>query len=541
QIIIGTYDGVYRYDPITRVLDHASHVANDPNSLGSDTVRQIAHLGSQWWYSTTGGISVADGEPLPPSFENLHHRAEDPGSLPQEYVGSITRDAKSRIWVSTFGGLAELEQHDAGTPYRFHTIGLAEGLSSDKVNATLFDDHDQIWASLSNGIARIDPDTLAVHNLGTRDGLHVSSYVSVAAARAPGGELLFGGLGGLTVIRPDWTPTAAPVARLAVTQAVVGGVAVPFGSLPHDAGALHLDQHNHTLRLDFALLDYQAPMETSYSYLMEGLDEEWNMIPKGSLPSAIYTNLPHGDYRLRLRAETHGMHPRRIENSVGINVKPLWHETLISRLAAILLLVGVVALLIHLRTIYLRRQAAQLQQQINEHTRDLLAANQRLDELASTDGLTGVYNRRRFLELVRAEHERSHERSLCIALFDLDRFKLINDTHGHLAGDAVIRAAIDVIKQHCRQADLIGRYGGEEFVLCLPDTRQAQAEEITQRICTALANEKVHYEDRVISVTVSVGVAALRANDSIEQWLSRADQALYEAKRSGRNRSVAAV
>ncbi|MEP7186185.1 MAG: diguanylate cyclase [Rhodanobacter sp.] len=540
QIIIGTYDGLYRYDPATRALDHASHVASDPQSLASDTVQQIAHIGDQWWYGTTAGISVANGEPLPPKFENLRHRADDPGSLPQEYVGSITRDARSRIWVSTFGGLAELEQHAAGTPYRFRTIGLAQGLSSDKVNATLFDDHDQIWASLSNGIARIDADSLAVHNIGTRDGLHVASYVSVAAARAPGGELLFGGLGGLTVIRPDWTPPAMPPLHLAVTQVVVGGMTLPFGRLPHDGEAISLDQRNHTLRMDFALLDFQAPMETSYSYRMEGLDEEWNLIPKGGLPSAIYTNLPYGDYRLRLRAETHGMHPHRVENSIGIDVKPLWHETLISRLAAILLLVGLIALLVHLRTIYLRRQAAQLQQQINEHTRDLLAANQRLDELASTDGLTGVYNRRRFLELVRAEHERSHERSLCIALFDLDRFKLINDTHGHLAGDAVIRAAIDVIKQHCRQADLIGRYGGEEFVLCLPDTSLQHARETSQRICTALAETTVQYDGQLIPVTVSVGVATLQRGESIEQWLSRADKALYEAKRLGRNRCVAA-
>ena len=389
-------------------------------------------------------------------------------------------------------------------------------------------------------LPRVDADSLAVANVGTRDGLHIASYVSVAAARAPGGELLFGGLGGLTVIRPEWKPPALPTARLAVTQAVVGGVTMPFGRLPHDGAVIHLDQRNHNLRLDFALLDYQAPMKTSYSYRMEGLDEDWNVIPKGSLPSAIYTNLPHGDYRLRLRAQTHGMHPQQVEDSIGIEVKPLWHETLISRLAAIILLVALFALLVHLRTLYLRRQADQLQQEINEHTRDLLAANKRLDELASTDGLTGVYNRRRFLELARAERESADGRSVCIALFDLDRFKLINDTHGHLAGDAVIRAAIDTIKQFCRESDLVGRYGGEEFVLCLPDTSLQHARDTAQRICKALADSTVKYEGQRIPVTVSIGVAALKRGESIEQWLSRADKALYEAKRLGRNRCVAA-
>jgi len=182
-----------------------------------------------------------------------------------------------------------------------------------------------------------------------------------------------------------------------------------------------------------------------------------------------------------------------------------------------------------------------LQHQIDERTRDLLAANQRLDDLAGTDGLTGVYNRRRFLELAGGEHELAQQgRSLCIALFDLDRFKRINDTHGHLAGDAVIRCAIEVIRQHCRQGDLAGRYGGEEFVLCLPDTSLQHALEITERIRDELAKAEVTHEGRSIAVTVSIGVAALRPGESIEQWLSRADKALYEAKHEGRNRCITA-
>ena len=540
HLVIGTYDGIYRYDMAGGGLEHVGHVEGDPRSLVSDTVQQVAHIGDQWWYGTPRGISVADGKALPSHFENLRHRAGDPQSLPQDYIGSIIRDAKSRIWVSTFGGLAELAHHEPGTPYRFRTIGLAEGLSSDKVNAVLADDEGLIWAGLSNGVAKIDPETRTVHNLATRDGLRISSYVSMAAARAPGGELLFGGLGGLTVFRPDWKPPVVAPARLAVTQAIVGGVALPFGKLPHDHDIVHLAQRNRSLRVDFALLDYQAPLETSYSYQIEGLDDDWNVIPKGSLPSAIYTNLPHGDYRLRLRAQTHGMHPQLVQDSIGIEVTPLWHETLLSRIAAVLLLILLVVLLVHLRTIYLRRQADQLQRQVNERTRELLAANQRLDELASTDGLTGVYNRRRFLELTRAARDGAAGGALCIALFDLDRFKLINDTHGHLAGDAVICAAIDVIKQHCRQADLVGRYGGEEFVLCLPDTSLARAEDVARRICLALAETTVRHDGRAIPVTVSVGVAALHEGESMEQWLSRADKALYEAKENGRNRCVAA-
>ncbi|EIM04107.1 diguanylate cyclase [Rhodanobacter denitrificans] len=540
HLLIGTYDGLYRYDTRSGTLEHASHVPSDPASLASDTVRYIAQVGDDWWYGTSRGLSIARGDSLPRRFINLRHRADDSASLPQDLIGSISRGPHGQVWVSTFDGLGIVDPPVDGESWRFRTVGPAQGLSSNKVTAVLADDHGRFWASLSNGVARIDGDTHEAISLGTRDGLHIASYVNVAAARAPGGELLFGGLGGLTVIRPHWQPSPVATTPLAITNAVVNGVAMPFGKLPASGAKVTLDRGNRNLRLDFALLDYQAPMETAYSYRMDGLDEDWTNIPKGSLPSAIYTSLPHGQYRLRLRAATRGLQPRTVETDLALTVKPRWYETTLSRVVAALLLAALIATLVHLRTLYLGRQAAQLQRQVDERTRDLLVANRRLDELASTDGLTGVYNRRRFLELARLERERAQAGPSCIALFDLDRFKLINDTHGHLAGDAVIRGAIEVIRQHCRQGDLVGRYGGEEFVLCLPDTPLSLAREIAERICAALAATTVNHDGRPIPVTASIGIAALRPGESIEQWLSRADKALYEAKRAGRNRCAVA-
>jgi diguanylate cyclase (GGDEF)-like protein len=192
-------------------------------------------------------------------------------------------------------------------------------------------------------------------------------------------------------------------------------------------------------------------------------------------------------------------------------------------------------LLVHLRTLYLRHQARRLQREIDEHTQALLAANRRLDELASTDGLTGVYNRRRFMELVRKLCEQSPEGIACMALFDLDRFKLINDTHGHQAGDTVICQAVEVITRHCRHTDLIGRYGGEEFVLCLPDTHLQQAHEIIERIRVELAGMTLIHDGSPVMVTASIGIAQRQPHEAFESWLSRTDKALYQAKRNGRN------
>ncbi|HWX66435.1 MAG TPA: diguanylate cyclase [Rhodanobacter sp.] len=539
QLLLGTYEGAYRYDTHTHKLDHLTHLANDPHSLASNTVRQITRVGSNWWYSTTAGISIAS-DTSGDSFDQLTHRSGDPTSLPQDFVSSVTLDPKGRLWVSTFGGLGKIDPYVPGGPYRFHNIGIQQGLASDKLNAVLADGSGNVWLSMSNGVAAVDGDTLAVRNLGTRDGLRISGYISIAAAHAPGGELLFGGLGGLTVIRPQEQPPKNRNAPLMITQAVLDGVSLPFGQLPHDGDTLTLNRHGRSLRAGFALLDYQAPMETSYSYRMEGFDDDWIELPKGSLPTAIYTNLPYGDYTLRLRAKTHGMYPRSIETSLHVSVSPFWYETILANILGILLLLVAIFGLVHLRTLYLRQQARNLQRQIDDRTRDLQAANQRLDQLAGTDELTGIYNRRRFLELVQDRRKLATHHAGCMALLDLDHFKLVNDTYGHLAGDAVIRAATAVIQQHCRSGDLVGRYGGEELLLCLPDTDLQHAMVVSERIREALAHTSVEHDGQSISVTVSIGVAAMCPDESIEQWLSRADKALYEAKRAGRNRCVIA-
>ncbi|MEO9216043.1 MAG: two-component regulator propeller domain-containing protein, partial [Rhodanobacter sp.] len=105
RMLIGTYEGVFRYDLGTRVLEHFAHVPNDATSLAGDTVRQIARVGESWWYGTTHGISVARQTVDNNGFENLTHRAGDTGSLPQDYIGSITSSADGQVWVSTYGGL----------------------------------------------------------------------------------------------------------------------------------------------------------------------------------------------------------------------------------------------------------------------------------------------------------------------------------------------------------------------------------------------------------------------------------------------------
>lgn len=153
--------------------------------------------------------------------------------------------------------------------------------------------------------------------------------------------------------------------------------------------------------------------------------------------------------------------------------------------------------------------------------------------LSRTDSLTGVTNRRHFFEL--AEHEFAvatrYRQPLSVILLDLDHFKRINDTHGHQAGDELLKGAAQLVRGHLRDADLFARYGGEEFIVLLPHTPAADALAVTERIRQDLAAR--------LPVTMSSGIAGiLAADDTLDRLISRADQALYAAKDAGRNRSL---
>ncbi|HET8897251.1 MAG TPA: GGDEF domain-containing protein, partial [Rhodanobacteraceae bacterium] len=333
----------------------------------------------------------------------------------------------------------------------------------------------------------------------------------------------------------DQTERPAPPVPLVITRAIIDGRELPYAALPTAERPIHI-QHGQNLRLGFALLDYRRASTTRYAYRLEGFDRDWNPLASGTLPAAIYTNLPHGAFQLKLRATTLELHPRTVESTIDVVVDPRWYETWPARAAGLLLLLGLVLALVHARTAYLHRQAIQLQRQIDAHTTDLRAANSRLDKLANTDELTGAFNRRRFMqyaeELCHADDQQAHS----IAILDLDHFKRINDHYGHLAGDATLRETVASVRRQCRAQDLLGRFGGEEFVLCLPATVAAQAMATCERIRDAVQAAPILFEGQKIAVTTSVGIAERRPGETLKNWLARADAALYQAKRGGRNR-----
>ena len=197
-------------------------------------------------------------------------------------------------------------------------------------------------------------------------------------------------------------------------------------------------------------------------------------------------------------------------------------------------------------------QVAQAQARLQEEHTEASSLSRRVDELenelqrlaeeVTTDQLTQVANRRgliKVFEVERARMERNGS-SLSIGLLDIDNFKRLNDEHGHAKGDQALKALAERVSKTLRATDLVARYGGEEFVVLLPDTKVPEAQDTLTRLQRSLSGGLFLNEGKNLLVTFSAGVSACRSGERIEDVLERADQALYEAKRSGKNRTCVA-
>ena len=166
----------------------------------------------------------------------------------------------------------------------------------------------------------------------------------------------------------------------------------------------------------------------------------------------------------------------------------------------------------------------------------------KLEEIATRDGLTNLLNKKAILQILDSELARAtrNDSTLGLMMLDLDYFKRINDTYGHQAGDAVLVTATELIDKYVRGIDYVGRYGGEEIVIVLPDTSETESVEIAERIRRSLASTPLAVSDKkFVNVTVSIGIAMFPTDGVNESTLlSNADQAMYHAKGAGRNRVV---
>jgi diguanylate cyclase len=177
--------------------------------------------------------------------------------------------------------------------------------------------------------------------------------------------------------------------------------------------------------------------------------------------------------------------------------------------------------------------------QLNERVKALEDEIRKLSDEVSTDPLTQIANRRGMMRAFEAEQARMQRNGtvLAIGLLDVDNFKKLNDTLGHQTGDEALKFLARRVSECLRPVDVVARYGGEEFVVMLPETALEEAQQVLTRLQRTLSAEFFTHEDKKVFITFSAGVTLYREGEPIESALERADVALYEAKRTGKNRT----
>jgi len=179
---------------------------------------------------------------------------------------------------------------------------------------------------------------------------------------------------------------------------------------------------------------------------------------------------------------------------------------------------------------------------LRKYNKILEAKNRELEILATTDALTGVKSRRNFFDIgeqyiLVAKRENM---PLSFIMLDIDYFKKVNDTYGHIAGDEVLKNFTSIISNNLRKSDIFGRVGGEEFAIIFHNADKNTALQLAEKIRKKINNNSAKFHDKIINITVSLGVAVLKDEDTLDSLFNKADEALYASKQNGRNQVTVA-
>lgn len=549
---LATGNSLIRYETKTDARKIYYNDPQDPQSRsvnGSSAVLEDRQgrvwVGSEW---NGGGLDLLD--PATGKFRNFRHTLKDASSLSDDNVASLHEDAQGRVWVGTAKGLDLVVFHADG---KISFKSYAAAMRAPKILAIQHDLDGKIWCSTIAGLYRLDPASGKVNLFTASDGLTEGFTVNSSALGADG-TLYFGGVHGMTAVTPAQVRTSSVPPQVAITDITVFNHSLQNGQPAENVKAegpvtaptaLTLSSQASVFALEFAALHYTEPSGNRYSYQLQGFDRDW-VETDASRRVASYTNLNPGKYVFRVKAANHLGVWNEVPATLHITITPPFWQSWWFRSLLAALVVGTLALAYKIRINRLTRHQAELEQTVTARTAELEESNRKLAALSTTDGLTGVGNRRGFDSALEAEWRRAARsgQTLALLMLDVDYFKKYNDQYGHLAGDAALRTVAELITAHGRRtSDLVARYGGEEFALLASATDGADALSVAQAICRELAWRALPHEQSPFGImTISIGVAVMvPTEDSSPQLLvQRADRALYQAKEQGRNTALLA-
>ena len=364
-----TRAGLYELDAGLQVRRTWRHDPADPSSLGDNTLFSMAEdREGVLWIGTDNGLDRF--ERRSGVFTHLRHDPRDPASLRHNRIHDLMLSSRGELWVGTAGGLHRLERDAAGKA-GFRHFPLTDGRGALPIGAVLEDAHGRLWASMTNGISRLDPDSGEFKHYTGKDGLQGGTYFVGSSARGPDGRLHFGGVDGVSSFEPDAIRDNPYPPQVRITEFVVFNKPRPLPQPGAGSEGITLSHRESVFGFEFAALHYAAPAANRYAYRLEGFDEDWVETGAGKR-FASYMNLDAGRYVFRVRASNKDGVWSEGAAALAVTVTPPWWKTAWFRLLALVLAATAAVLAYRLRVRALLQQKGVLEREVGTRTAELV-------------------------------------------------------------------------------------------------------------------------------------------------------------------------
>jgi len=538
RLWIGTYkNGVFIYDIDNDVISKMDKELNHREiwSIVQDSSGDI-------WIGTGEGLNRIEKESG--EIKSYMIDESDSSSLLGIRVFTIFEDSKKDIWIGTDEGLNRWYK-DSDSFFRLTT---ENGLADKSVKSILEDGDGNLWLGSNDGLTRYNAETGIGSVYNIEDNLQGREFNENSVLATDDGFLLIGGLHGFNIFNPESIKESSYSPPIVLTGFSVKGQSRSFDNSISYIHDIDLTYKENFFTFEFIALDFTSSGHNKYAYKLEGVDEDWIYITDRNHVS--YTNINGGDYTFTVKAANSDNIWNDSELKINISISsPPWRRWWAYLSYFVLLSTMVSAVLIwktgkHRKEIAIHKSFVdKLEEKVLERTVELKLVNKKLERLSNIDDLTSLYNRRYFEKQYYAEWNRLQRVQLPISVLmcDIDHFKLYNDYYGHQSGDRCIQEVSKIITEHCvRPTDLAVRYGGEEFLVILPQTDADGAMNVANSIRESIEGKKMkhNYSSASSYVTISIGVASIIPDQEIPPLLlvENADKALYECKDGGRNK-----